>query len=250
MAELNTRRQWLEGDRYFRQEELTFRDCDMAGRVRPAAILSMMATAAGQDYTARGLPYERLFALRQVFLLSRIAFRLHSYAMTGETVTLSTWEDGVQGAHLRRNYGFLREDGSPFVSGRSEWILVDPVTRRILRPAQFTGKPLTCSDRPVDAPACRKVRLGQGAETLAVRRVVFSDLDRNGHLFSGNYGDVVWDHLPAALQTAALRELQINYSKEATLGEELTLLGRREGDLYEMEGLCGTERCFSCQCLF
>lgn len=247
---MNERKQWLEEDRYFRQEELTFRDCDAAGRIRPAAILSMMATVAGQDYTARGLPYEKLFAIRQVFLLSRIAFRLHSYPGPGETVTLSTWEDGVKAVHMRRNYEFLREDGSPFVSGRSEWILVDPVSRRILRPSQFTGKPLTSSDRPLDAPECRKVVLPKEAERLAVRRVMFSDLDHNGHLFSGNYGDVVWDQLPEELQTAALREFQINYSKEATLGEELTLLGRRDGNEYEMEGLCGTERCFSCQCLF
>lgn len=247
---MNERKQWLEGERYFRQEELTFWDCDAAGRVRPAAILSMMASVAGQDYTARGLPYEKLFSIRQVFLLSKLAFRLHSYPISGETVTLSTWEDGVKAAHMRRSYEFLREDGSPFVSGKSEWILVDPVSRKILRPSQFTGKPLASGGRPVDAPECRKIILPREAEKLAVRRVMFSDLDHNGHLFSGNYGDVVWDYLPAELQTATLREFQINYSREATLGEELTLLGHREAGRYEMEGLCGTERCFSCQCLF
>lgn len=246
---MNARKQWHEEDRYFRQEELTFRDCDVLGRVRPAVILSMMAAIGGQDYDLRGLTYEKLFDLRQVFLLSRIAFRLHSYARAGETVTLSTWEAGVKAAHMRRNYEFLRQDGSPFVSGKSEWILVDPVSRKILRPSQFTAKPLTDSNRPLDAPECRKV-LPRDTETLTTRRVVFSDLDHNGHLFSGNYGDIVWDYLPADLQTADLREFQINYSKEALLGEELTLLGRRDGDLYEMEGVCGPERCFTAQCLF
>ena len=104
------RKQWWEGERFFRQEELIFRDCDVLGRVRPAALVVMMGSIAGYDYDARGLTYEKLYALRQVFLLSRMSFRLRSYPVAGETVTLSTWENGVKGAHMQRNYEFFRQD--------------------------------------------------------------------------------------------------------------------------------------------
>ncbi|MFR3922616.1 MAG: hypothetical protein ACLTYN_12335 [Dysosmobacter welbionis] len=50
--------------------------------------------------------------------------------------------------------------------------------------------------------------------------MVWSDLDGNGHVYSGNYGDFVWDYLPADLQEKVPREFFINYSKEATLGQE------------------------------
>lgn len=248
---VNERRQWLDGDLFCRQEELTFRDCDARGRARPASLLSLMASAAGQDYTARGLGYERLFELRQVFLLSRISFRLHRYPLAGETVTVTTWENGVHGAHMRRDYQFLSEDGTPCLSAQSEWILVDPEDRRILRPSAFTGKPLTEHDRGIDCPPCRKILLPkEGTESLGEHRVVFSDLDHNGHVFSGNYGDIVWNALPPELQNARLLDFQINYSKEATLGERLTLLGCRDGDEVLVEGLWGRERSFSCACRF
>lgn len=248
---LESLKQWREGDLYARQQELTFWECDAMGRIRPAAVLSLMAAAAGWDYDAWGLPYEKLYAMGQVFLLSRLAFRLHQYAVPGEVVTVTTWEDGARAAHMRRNFRLLRQDGSPMASGRSEWILVDPEDRRILRPSAFTGKAITAADRPVDCPACRRVLLsGEETETLGTRQVMFSDLDHNGHLFSGNYGDIIWDYLPRDLQTAALREFQINYSKEATLGDTLTLLGRRTGGGYRMEGLRGPERCFTCECTF
>ena len=42
---------------YFRQEELTFWDCDREQRVRTAALLSKMAAFAGYDYDARGLTH-------------------------------------------------------------------------------------------------------------------------------------------------------------------------------------------------
>ncbi len=251
MAGLRTRREWFENGRYFRQESLSFRDCDSRGRVRPGTALAFMAVAGGQDYDARGLTHSALYAQGQVFLLSRLSFRLLEYPENGDTVTLTTWEAGVQGAHMRRNYAFFRDGGAAWLYGRSEWILVDPSSRRILRPSSFTGKALEDHDFPLDCPECRKVLLPkEGAEELGRRRVRFSDLDYNGHLFSGNYAEVVWDYLPEDLQRADLSEFQINYRKEATLGEELTLLGVRDGGSYQMEGLCGGERCFTCACAF
>ncbi|MDY3281864.1 acyl-[acyl-carrier-protein] thioesterase [Dysosmobacter sp.] len=245
------RKQWWEGERFFRQEELIFRDCDVLGRVRPAALVVMMGSIGGYDYDARGLTYETLYALRQVFLISRMSFRLHSYPTAGEVITLSSWENGVRGAHMQRNYEFFRRDGSLFLSGKSDWILVDPVDRKILRPSAFTAKPLGPALADVDCPDCRKILPPREKLTeAAVRKVRFTDLDHNGHLYSGRYPDIVWDELPEDLQRGTLRDFQINYSKEATLGEKLTLLACREGQTYEMEGLCGPERCFTCRCEF
>ena len=85
---------------------------------------------------------------------------------------------------------------------------------------------------------------------LGTRLVRWSDLDGNGHVYSGNYGDIVWDVLPADLQGAPLRELYINYSREALLGETLTLQGFREGNSYTVEGRLEEGHCFSCRCEF
>ena len=57
---------------YFRQEELTFADCDRNKNVRVAALLHKAACYAGYDYDAQGLTHEKLLALREVFLLSRL----------------------------------------------------------------------------------------------------------------------------------------------------------------------------------
>ena len=87
-------------------------------------------------------------------------------------------------------------------------------------------------------------------EELGTRRVVWSDLDGNGHVYSGNYGDFVWDYLPADLQEQLPKEFFINYSKEATLGQELRMVGARRENEYLMEGLGPEGVCFSAQCVF
>lgn len=241
--------QVLTEENFSRQEELIFRDCDARGRARPGTLISLLAATAGHDFDARGLPYEKLLEIRQVILLSRISLRIHRPPTVGEIVTITTWEDGVHGAHMGRNFEISDSAGALCVSARSDWILVEPVERRILRPETFTGKELHSWPREIDAPACRKIRLPQeGCEDLGGRKIVYSDLDCNGHVYSGNYGDIVWDALPEELQSADLREFSLNYAREATLGECLNLRGFRDGATYRMEGMCGGGICFTCAC--
>lgn len=244
-------KQKLYENGYFRQEELVFWDCGPDRRVRVAALLSRLGAFAGYDYDARGLTHEVLWAQREVFLLSRAALSIHDCPRAGDVLDITTWEAGVRAAHMGRNYEMRDRLGRPRVSARTDWILVDPVTRRILRPSAFTAKPLLRDDRPLDCPETRKiVPSGEGREDLGSRRVRWSDLDGNGHLFSGNYGDIVWDALPEDLQPLVPREFYINYSREAVLGDELKLEGCRSGEGYFVEGRGPQGVCFTALCVF
>ena len=240
----------LQETSYLRQKQLIFADCDRYQRARVSTLLSIAAAVAGADYDARGLTYDKLYQMREVFLLSRIALRIHRDPKALQTVDVTTWEDGVKGAHMQRVYEISDMTGV-LVSIRSDWILVDPVTRRIMRPGTFTARKLTSCPKAIDAPETRKILLPhEGLEELGTRRVAWSDLDGNGHVYSGNYGDFVWDYLPADLQEQLPKEFFINYSKEATLGQELRMVGvRREGE-YLMEGLGPEGVCFSARCVF
>ena len=236
---------------YFRQEELVFWDCDREQRVRVAAILSKMAAFAGYDYDARGLTHEVLLANREVFLLSRAAIRIHDCPHAADVLDVTTWEAGARAAHMRRYYEMADQAGRVRVSARTDWILVDPVTRKILRPSAFTAKRLMESDRAPDCPETRKVSLPrEGREDLGLRRIRWSDLDGNGHLFSGNYGDIVWDALPEDLQVQTPAEFYINYSREAVLGDELRLEGFRGTEGYFVEGLGPNGPCFTALAVF
>jgi acyl-ACP thioesterase len=244
-------KQELTENSYFRQEELVFRDCDRNKKARIAALLNKVACFAGYDYDARGLTHEKLLAAREVFLLSRVSLHIHDCPQAGDVLTITTWENGVQGAHMQRVYEMADQAGRLRVSAKSDWILVDPLTRKILRPNAFKAKALTTCPKDIDCPQPKKLLLPhEGREELGVRPVVWSDLDGNGHLFSGNYGDIVWDYLPADLQDQTPKEFYINYNKEATLGEELRLVGCRQENEYFVEGLGPNGPCFTTLCVF
>ena len=240
----------LQENSYMRQQQLIFADCDRYQRARVSTLLSIAAAVAGADYDARGLTYEKLYEMREVFLLSRIALRIHRDPKALQTVDVTTWEDGVKAAHMQRVYEIADREGV-LVSIRSDWILVDPVTRRIMRPGTFTARKLGTCPKTIDATQTQKILLPhEGLEELGTRKVVWSDLDGNGHVYSGNYGDFVWDYLPADLQEQLPKEFFINYSKEATLGQELRMVGVRRENEYLMEGLGPEGVCFSARCVF
>ena len=236
---------------YSRQREIDFPDCDRNKQMRVGALLSVMAIWGGYDYDARGLTHEKLTALRQVFLLSRAVMNLHRRPVNGEVLTVSTWEDGFRGPHFRRVYELYDESGALCVSAKSDWLLVDPVSRKIERPAAFKARavPSSCG-REIDCPEPEKIHLPADAVPLGTRPIYWSDLDGNGHLFSGYYGDIVWDFLPPELQSRPVRAFSIQYHKEVRLGETLHLRGCAVGDAYRMQGDAPAGACFTAECTF
>ena len=120
-------REVLQENSYLRQKQLIFADCDRYQRARVSTLLSIAAAVAGADYDARGLTYEKLYEMREVFLLSRIALRIHRCPRALQVVDVTTWEDGVKAAHMQRVYEITDREGL-LVSIRSDWILVDPQT--------------------------------------------------------------------------------------------------------------------------
>ncbi|MEG2222602.1 MAG: thioesterase [Oscillospiraceae bacterium] len=234
---------------YSRGRTLDFSNCDRWGRARVSTLLSFLAGVSGEDYDARGLPYERLYALRQTFLLSRVTLHVLRLPRLGEYLRVATWENGAKGVYLLRDYELTDAAGAVCVAARSNWILVNPETRKILRPESFTGKVLGRDQRVPDCPACGKVLAPRdGLEDLGARTMVYSNLDRNGHVYSGNYGDFFWDALPQALQEREPETFSINYHKEARQGETLRLAGARTATGYRMSGEKDDGLCFTADC--
>ena len=244
-------KQILTDEMYARQEELTFWDCDRNKRVRIAAILSKIGAFGGYHYDALGFTHEFLLDHGTVFLLSRCAVHFHRTPRARDVLTVKTWENGAKGAQVQRVFEMEDQTGTLCFSAKSDWVLADPRTHKMLRPAAFTLRPLGKCPKEIDCPEPKKILLPkEGLEDLGERKIVWSDLDGNGHLFSGNYGDIVWDYLPQDLQDRELRDFAINYSREAKFGDVLAIRGLREENGYLMEGLGSAGVCFTAHCVF
>lgn len=238
---------WLDGEVFCRDVEFSFYDCKANERAKLAALLHYIVDTAGRDYEARGLPRSVLFANSCAFLLSRLSMRVHRTPLPYDVLTIRTWEHGSAGAFVLREYALYDRAGALCVSASSAWLIIDPETRKLRRPASFSLRAIGDGDPAPDCPPCVKLTAPeQPLASLGMREIRFSDLDGNGHLYSAQYGAIAVDCLPETYQLRDIRDFSVNYLKETLCGEILTLRGVIDQTSAYIEGGCGGEPRFCC----
>jgi len=208
---------------FYTDNNLCFYDCDCYKRAKLSTIMKFLAEAAGADYTARGYAHQTLWERGMVFLLSRTNISIDRMPENTETVTVTTWEHGIKAAQFIRAFELFDQQGEKIISAMTTWLLVDPSSRKILRPDAFDGKMTILADKPIDCDIPGKLRMPNEGKPMEKRTIRFSDLDSNGHVYNAVYGDIVCDLLPLEVLKKPIRGFQINYQTEATLGEEIEL---------------------------
>ena len=63
--------------------------------------------------------------------------------------------------------------------------------------------------------------------------MAYEDIDYNMHMNNARYFDMVEDRLPAAMRGELLKEVRVEHSAEARLGDVVTVeWGERDGEYY------------------
>ena len=216
--------------------EVPFRDTDREGHVKRSVWLAWLAELAGDDYEARGAGRDALIRQGQVFLIRQFALQVYRAPALYDTLEARTWEHGTQAVFFRRHYAFDTPDGARAADARSTWLLCDPVNHRILRPKAL-AEPVRNIDAPNDCPDPSDLILPEEAPVLGERKILFTDLDANRHVYCANYGNIIMDHLPETYVRHPFSFFEITYVKEALAGETLTLRGMDTPEGFIMAGL-------------
>lgn len=199
-------------------------ECDTHNRMKLSYILRHMQEISSEHLEALGLPYLKLYGLGQVFLLSKIQLTVLRRPEAYETLRWVTTPKMPSGAQFLRCNDVYDARQSLVLRADTLWMLVDPHTRRILRPAAFLDLlPDGMSFYPAD-----KVKLPlaapEGVDPVGTRAVYYSDLDVNRHMNNADYADIVCDYLPeGTLDAAEPTHFLIHYQSEALLHTQLQI---------------------------
>lgn len=227
------------------QMELKFYDCDHRKQAKLSTILKYMSELAGRDYTLKGLSHEYLWEQGLVFLLSRITLRLHRVPMYKEQFTLNTWEFGKRGVLFLRNYDLTDESGEVVADAQSAWVIVNPETRHLMRPSAFQYDVAQREDKEVSAPMPQKIAFTcTEGNKVGERRVRYSDLDANGHVYNAVYADIASDFAPSQIFAHTLTDFSLNFVSEAKLGDTIDMYMEYNGSLCTLCGEVAGKRCF------
>lgn len=208
---------------FHKEMQLAFSQCNKFQRIKLSELLAITSDTAVEDYNQRGLSWKFLAEHDTAILLSRLALRLHKLPHAHDMITVHTWEEAPQGLQLFRKYEITGNEGEKLVSGVSSWLIVNPSTRRIIKPALFTLRDAPTLTTPLDSLDCGKIQQDENAAFLEERKVRPSELDGNGHVNNSKYGDYITDCLSEEEQSMQLKDFRLNYAKEATCGQTLKL---------------------------
>jgi len=215
---------------FYEPIHIFFHECDHTATIRLSSMLAHMSNIAGDDYTDRGFSHDWLWDNGMVFLVSRMTMRIIRNVKSGEDITLATYERGVKGPMFNRNYEVLDKDKNVIVECKSAWVLCDPASRKILRPATLGRKVGEAWEKLPLCPDPVKLRVPENAEYVGSREIRYSDIDANGHVFNAFYADIACDFLPYEMTSRPLREFSINFQHEAKMGDTLKIYTQIEDD--------------------
>lgn len=212
------------------RDTVKWHDTDANRCVRPSRILTYMQEAANLQMAANSRNLDKLRDEEGLaFLLSRISIRilgdLHAY----DPFDSETWICEGHGAATTRCFRILRE-GEIMAEGVSLWALMDIRSHRLLRASSFEhgfsgDEPLLLPELPVRFP----VPAVADMEEVGERRIVYSDLDYNGHMNNTHYPDMLCDFTDGILSRRVVG-LSMSFLHEATFGHTLKVYRADRGE--------------------
>lgn len=210
---------------------------DVSRRLSWHTLGHQLLDCAGRHATAHGFGYQTLARDHQVWVVSRIVMELNSRPSTGEPYTIETFINRIYRQFTDRLF-VINGEGGTYGYAFSTWAVINYDTRLPIpldAPA-FAPMAALVTGRTVPIAPPARIRV-KSTEPIATHRVAFSDLDRNGHMNSIRYIDILLD---AATSDPALsmRRIDISYAREARFGDTLYIF--REDNNYEIRLQDGT----------
>ncbi len=155
------------------------------------------------------------------FLLSRIAIRMYRPLYAQDEIEIETWVSDGQGLGFLRCFRILR-GGEVMAEAVSVWALLELSTKRLLRNDEFSY-PFD-GDEPLklELPQRFRVPKTEELERVGDRRIVYSDIDYNGHMNNTRYPDMLCDFTPE-IEAHRVTGVVLSYLHEATYGKTLAV---------------------------
>ena len=204
--------------KYAYEYEIKYQEVDGKKRLRLFNLENYLLEVAGTVADALGFGIAKLHPMGLTWILTRMSIEMNELPTHCEKVRFETWIES--NVHMLSTRNFRIYSGERLIGQvKSVWAVLDLEKREIVNvfnDPMFEG----CVDGEVIEMA--RVRMTTIPEPTGVvpHKVVYSDIDYNGHCNSCRYLQAMTDAYLPDYYGKKVR-LDISYSKEAMLGETL-----------------------------
>ncbi len=228
--------------KYKYEHEIKYQEVDAHKKLRLFNLENYLLEVAGTVADDLGFGIAVLHPLGLTWILTRLSVEMYELPTHNEKICFETWIEG--NAHMLSTRDYRIYSGDRLIGQcKSIWAVLDLKKREIVNYLEnpiFDG----CIDGEViDMPRVRMTTIPEPTGTVA-HKVVYSDIDYNSHCNSCRYLQAMTDAYLPDYYGKKVR-LDINYSKEALLGETLqtNYLVTEDGVQYQQKNDAGETSC-------
>ena len=228
--------------KYNYEYEIKYQEVDGEKKLRLFNLENYLLEVAGTVADELGFGIANLHPRGLTWILTRLSVEMYELPTHCEKVRFETWIES--NAHMLSTRNFRIYSGDKLIGQcKSVWAVLDLEKREIVNifdDPMFEG----CVDGEVIE--MNRIRMTTIPEPTGIvpHKVVYSDIDYNGHCNSCRYLQAMTDAYLPAYYGKKVR-LDINYQKEAMLGEELQTLYlvTEDGVQYQQKNPHGETSC-------
>lgn len=217
--------------------EVAPQQVDFTRRMTLPALGAEVLNVAAVDATRKGFGIDRLMRDNCSWVLSRLALEIDERPHQHTAYRIDTWVNEYSRLMSTRNFTLHDASGREFGRAVSQWCIIDLSARRAVDLSELARKNAdTLFDCPSPTDKPRKV-LHVAPQKTSEHRVLYSDIDFNGHMNTMCYIDLMFDMLPLEmLETPRPMRLDIHFLQECRYGELLATgyEQRGESSLFEI----------------
>lgn len=228
--------------KYNYEYEIKYQEVDGEKKLRLFNLENYLLEVAGTVADELGFGIAALHPRGLTWILTRLSVEMYDLPTHCQKVRFETWIES--NAHMLSTRDFRIYSGDRLIGQcKSVWAVLDLAKREIVN---IFDDPMfeNCVDGEViDMPRVRMTTIPEPTGVVP-HKVVYSDIDYNGHCNSCKYLQAMTDAYLPDYYGKKVR-LDINYQKEAMLGEELQTLYlvTEDGVQYQQKNQHGETSC-------
>ena len=212
--------------KYTEERVVSCYEADSNHNFRPTAMIDLMQEAAGRDASVLGFGYDEMISENTAWVLSRTRVCFHKCPKWRDSVVLKTWHKGANRIFYLRDFLLESPEGELLISATTSWLIIDLATRRMVRNTTLAENFDNSEMGDAIEEQAGKVMLPKGLEPELVHthKVVWSDIDTNGHVNNVKYAVWALDAVDYdILKEKSLKEMLINYDTEVMRDQTVEL---------------------------
>ena len=235
--------------KYYREYEIKLQDVDSRKTLRLFNLENYLLETAGTVAESLGFGIVQLHPLGLTWILTRLSIEMYELPTYGAKVRFETWIESNAHMLSTRDFRIYAIEGQEPEGMRligqckSLWAILSLERREIVNvfdTPMFEG---SVDGEVLEMNRIRMTTIPEPTGSVP-HKVVYSDIDYNGHCNSCRYLQAMTDAYLPDCYGKPIR-LDINYQKEAMLGDELTThyLVTPDGVQYQQRNNSGETAC-------